>query len=203
MPRSLTSGGRIALSFDDGPDREWTPRVLDALDRHGVRATFFVSTGPFRDEAEWRMSAEIADAGHEVGFHCDEHVRHGERERGAVMEGTCRSLDELRAIGVEPRLWRTPWGRVAPWSGQLARRFDLELCNWSDDTHDWRGDSATVMLGRLRSTLAPGSIVLMHDGIGPGALRAGCEQTVALLPDLIALARERAVEVAPIGLHGG
>lgn len=177
--------------------------MLDALDREGVRATFFVSTDPFREEAEWRMSAEIADAGHEVGFHCEDHVRHGEREREAVAQGTRRSLNELRSIGVEPRLWRTPWGRVAPWSGELARGFGLELCNWSDDTHDWRGDSATVMLGRLRSTLSTGSIVLMHDGIGPGALRKECRQTVELLPELIALARERAIEVAPIGLRDG
>ena len=53
--------------------------MLAALDDGGVRATFFVSTGPFRSDAEWGMSAEIAAAGHEIGFHCEQHVRHGER----------------------------------------------------------------------------------------------------------------------------
>jgi peptidoglycan/xylan/chitin deacetylase (PgdA/CDA1 family) len=177
--------------------------MLAALAQGGVNATFFVSTAPFRSEADWRMCAEIAAAGHEIGFHCEQHIRHGERQRDEVAAGTRRALDELGSIGVTPQLWRTPWGRTAPWSAELAAEFGLELCNWSDDTHDWRGDSADEMLGRLRSTLSPGSIVLMHDGIGPGALREGCDQTLALIPELIALARERAAEVAPIGARSG
>ncbi len=95
----------------------------------------------------------------------------------------------LRSIGVEPRLWRPPWGVLAPWTEEIARDFGLRLAPWSADTHDWRGDTASEMLNGIEPLLGPGSIVLMHDGLGPGSLRSGCQETVALVEPLVALLR--------------
>ena len=195
-PRTRTTEDRVSLSFDDGPDPSWTPRVLEALARARARATFFVSTPAVRRKP--RLLADIVAAGHEVGFHCERHVRHSERSRDAVAGETSAALDQLSALGASPRLWRTPWGQVAPWSAALAAELGLELCNWSDDTHDWRGDSTATMLSKLDSYLGGGSIVLLHDGIGPGAQRSGCDQTVQLIEPLAELARGRGLLLEPI-----
>jgi hypothetical protein len=77
----------------------------------------------------------------------------------------------------------------------VAARHRLTLVHWTIDTHDWRGDPAHAMLARAREQLAAGAVVLMHDGLGPGALRSGCQNTVELLAPLIAAAR--ALGLAP------
>ena len=77
-----------------------------------------------------------------------------------------------------PSLWRTPWGDLAPWSEAIAAEFGLRIVGWTVDTHDWRGDAAADMFSAARGSLCDRAIVLAHDGIGPGALRADVEQTL-------------------------
>jgi peptidoglycan-N-acetylglucosamine deacetylase len=89
-----------------------------------------------------------------------------------------RALARLVALGVRPRLWRTPWGDTASFTQSVADQRDLRLVHWSLDTHDWRGDSSQQMLITTRDGLRPGAVVLAHDGIGPGALRADCRHTI-------------------------
>jgi peptidoglycan/xylan/chitin deacetylase (PgdA/CDA1 family) len=145
-----------------------------------------------------RPIAQAAARGHAIGYHCGHHVRHPERSRDEVRREARGDLEALRAVGVEPRSWRTPWGDLAPWSAALAAELGLELWRWSDDTEDWGGRSADVMLAGLRETIGPGSVVLMHDGLGPGARRTGCGQTVELLEPLIALLSGRELQTGVI-----
>ena len=77
-------------------------------------------------------------------------------------------------------------GASAPWTAAVAERAGLRLVGWDVDTHDWRGDSAEEMLERIAPDLFPGAVVLAHDGLGPGARRSGCAETVALIPPLVA-----------------
>ena len=189
---------RPALTFDDGPDPVWTPRVLDALSRVGVRATFFV-VAPLAVEHH-RVIFAALQAGHEIEFHCTEHVRHTHRSRREVEADTREGLGILRSLGVEPRLWRPPWGILSPWTKEVAEDFGLRLAPWSVDTHDWRGDPAPQMLRRAEPLLGSGSVVLMHDGLGPGSSRDGCEETVALVEGLVAHLRSMGCEPAPLTL---
>ena len=174
------------MTFDDGPHPVWTPRVLAALERCGASATFFVRPGE-RSEPIVRA----LEAGHEVGYHCGRHVRHSEREHDEVAREAETDLAILRGLGTDPSRWRTPWGDQAPWTADLAADLGLELVGWSDDPEDWAGHSADSMLAGLRGGLEVGSVVLMHDGIGPGARRDGCEETVELIEPLAELAHER------------
>ncbi len=73
----------------------------------------------------------------------------------------------------------------AEWTRDLAAAFGLELVGWSVDTHDWRGDEAEAMLARCGPELRDDSVVLLHDALGPGALRVGCEETVRLIGPLV------------------
>jgi peptidoglycan/xylan/chitin deacetylase (PgdA/CDA1 family) len=126
--------------------------------------------------------------GHEIGLHCDQHVRHSERDAEWLRDDTDTALQRLFAIGVRPTLWRTPWGDTAPWSAAVAAERDLRLIGWTTDTHDWRGDSAAEMFVATRAALTDGAVVLAHDGLGPGARRDGAEATV----DYVELVSEHA-----------
>ena len=174
---------KVALTFDDGPDPIWTPRILGALERVSARATFFV-TAPLALEHAGLVEAALG-AGHEVELHCARHVRHTELSPREVEAEAREGLRALRSLGAEPRLWRPPWGVLAPWTWGIAATHGLEIVGWTADTHDWRGDGATEMLDSVEPLLRQGAVVLMHDGLGPGALREGCGETVKLVGDLV------------------
>ena len=169
----------LALTFDDGPDADWTPRLLDALAAADARATFF-PIAP-RAAAHPELIARALADGHAVGLHCDEHIRHSDRDAAWLRADTERALERLRALGVSPRLWRTPWGDVAPWTADIAAEHGLTITGWTVDSHDWRGDSAASMFAATRAGLRAGAIVLAHDGIGPGARRSDARETIAFM----------------------
>ena len=187
---------RISLTFDDGPHPIWTPRVLGALQRAEARATFFVVAPLARRFPQ--LISNILRSGHGVEFHCTDHVRHTERSREEVEADVRDGLQELRRQGICPRFWRPPWGVLAPFTTEIAYAFALELALWTEGTRDWRGDPASEMLERVGPELRPGSIVLMHDGIGPGALRSGAGETVALIGDLVERIRFIGCEPGPL-----
>jgi peptidoglycan-N-acetylglucosamine deacetylase len=186
----------IALTFDDGPDAEWTPRLLDALAEAGARATFFPIAE--RAAAHPGLMARILRDGHAVGLHCDEHVRHSTRDADWGRADTERALARLESVGVTPRLWRTPWGDEAPWTASVAGEYGLRLVGWTADTHDWRGDTAAEMYAAVRDRLAPGAVVLAHDGIGPGARRADARETVGFVTLAAAHARVAGLGMASL-----
>jgi peptidoglycan/xylan/chitin deacetylase (PgdA/CDA1 family) len=174
----------VALTFDDGPDPAWTPIILHELRRLEAGATFFL-IAPCA-VANPHVVEAMVEAGHGVGLHCWDHVRHSARTRAEVERDTDRALAALAVLGAAPVLWRTPWGDTAPWTEEVARERGLELAGWTADSHDWRGDTAAEMLSGIEGDLAPGGIVLMHDGLGPGARRRDCLQTLRLLGPLCA-----------------
>ena len=202
----ITAAGRrpdvagVYLTFDDGPNPVWTPRVLEALRRSGARATFFVVAPLARRYS--RLVREISRSGHGVEFHCSRHVRHTELTRREVELDVRCGLSDLLDLEINPELWRPPWGVLAPWSNAIAEDAQLEIALWTADTHDWRGDGAGEMLDAVSPALGPGAVVLMHDGLGPGALRAGCAETVALIPALVDAARARSLEPLPMAATG-
>ncbi|HUA72705.1 MAG TPA: polysaccharide deacetylase family protein [Solirubrobacteraceae bacterium] len=168
---------RLALTFDDGPNPEWTPRLLDVLADAGARATFFPIA--WRAAAHPEVISQIIDGGHVIGLHCDEHARHSQRSIEWGRRDTARALELLESVGVRPALWRTPWGDTATWSDQVARENGLRIICWTVDTHDWRGDAAADMFRATRDGLRDGAIVLAHDWIGPGARRTDVRETIA------------------------
>jgi peptidoglycan/xylan/chitin deacetylase (PgdA/CDA1 family) len=184
----------LHLTFDDGPDRHCTAPLLDLLQAASATATFF----PIAPRAQGMPSliARMRAEGHTIGLHCDEHVRHTERDREWCARDVERALARLRDIGVRPTLWRTPWGVRAPWTQEIAAEHGLRLTQWSADTHDWRGDDATAMFASTRPGLESGGVVLAHDGIGPGARRADAAATLDYVRLVIADAgaRELALE---------
>jgi peptidoglycan/xylan/chitin deacetylase (PgdA/CDA1 family) len=193
MPAGWYPTAPVALTFDDGPDPEWTPLVLDALASAGASATFFV-VAPLAERYPYLL-ARIRDEGHTIAFHCTRHVRHDDLTQGEIEADVEHGL---LSLGRSVRYWRTPWGVVTPATSRVARQRGLTLVGWTADTQDWSGSPHAEMLARIEGTVLQGCIVLMHDGVGPGAMRGGCAQTVALIKPLVSLARSRDLKPAPL-----
>jgi peptidoglycan/xylan/chitin deacetylase (PgdA/CDA1 family) len=179
------------LTFDDGPDPVWTPRLLDLLGEAGVRATFF-PIAP-RAAAQPALIGRMRAEGHSIGLHCDVHVRHSHRSEAWVSADTDAALRRLADLGVAPTRWRTPWGDTAPFTGRVAAARKLSLTGWTVDTHDWRGDPAARMFQDTRERLGEAAIILAHDGIGPGARRSDPGQTLAYTAAVIDFAARSSV----------
>ena len=194
MQSGPRSAAPIALTFDDGPDPEWTPLVLDALAHVRAHATFFVVAPRARRYPY--LLARMREEGHDVGFHCTEHVRHDDMTPDEIDADVDVGL---AAFAYPVRLWRTPWGVVTPATEAVARKHGLTLVGWTTDTEDWRGGPPGEMLARVTRKILPQAIVLLHDGIGPGATRDGCAMTVSVVGPLVSLARSRGLE--PVPLH--
>ena len=197
MYKGYRSPARVALTFDDGPDPVWTPLVLDALAAAGASATFFVIAP--RAARYPSLVSRMREDGHDVAFHCNEHASHDTMTTTEIEADLASGLPALRTAAP---YWRTPWGLVTPATEEVANRHHLALVGWTADTQDWRGDAPEEMLARVRGDITTGAIILMHDGIGPGATRDGCAGTVALVDPLVALVRSRGLEPAKLGeLH--
>jgi peptidoglycan/xylan/chitin deacetylase (PgdA/CDA1 family) len=188
-----TNVSGVALTFDDGPDPVWTPRLLDVLADLDARATFFPIAS--RAAAHPDLIARMQAAGHAIGLHCDQHVRHSDRDIAWLRHDTRTALERLAHVNVRPLFWRTPWGDTASWSARVAVEHELRLVGWTVDTHDWRGDRAEEMLDATQAGIEPGSIVLAHDGIGPGARRRDARETLRYAPLAAAHARRRGLRL--------
>jgi peptidoglycan-N-acetylglucosamine deacetylase len=183
----------VALTFDDGPDRVYTPRLLDLLSRAGATASFF-PIAP-RAEAHPALIERMLGEGHTVGVHCDVHERYSEHDQAWCENDVDRALARLRTLGADPVHWRTPYGALTPWIPALAAERRLRVVGWDVDTRDWRGGRGSKMFAATRDQLAPGAIVLAHDGIGPGAKRSDAAETLAYVQLVIDHARARDLEL--------
>jgi peptidoglycan-N-acetylglucosamine deacetylase len=186
----------VALTFDDGPDPRGTPAVLDALARAGVRASFFVLGERTAEHPE--LLARVLAEGHRVEVHGYGHPRHSTSTRAAVAADIDAQLDQLSRHGVTPRMWRAPYGALAPWTAELAAERGLRLAGWTHDTNDWRGLETDEMLAAALPALRDGAVVLAHDGVGEGALRSDCEATARLVEPLVAAVKERGLAAGPL-----
>jgi peptidoglycan/xylan/chitin deacetylase (PgdA/CDA1 family) len=187
---------KLSLTFDDGPDPEYTPRLLKLLSRAKAKATFFV-IAPRAQGCRGAIERMLAE-GHTVGLHCDEHVRHIEGNQDWVRADTATALRRLRGLGADPTLWRTPWGATADWTPAVAAEHGLRVVGWTVDTNDWRGHSGETMFAATSDLLTADAIVLAHDGIGPGALRSDARETLAYVEQVIEHARARELTLGAI-----
>jgi len=162
----LTSGDRaVALTFDDGPNPNATPLILDALRERRVRATFFILG---RHAERWPdLVKRVADEGHAIGnhgyFHRKLHFKSPAYVRDDLERGT--AMIE-RASGVQPRLFRAPHGFRSPWVTAIAASLGQRTVGWSLGVWDSDRPGVDVIADRTVTGARPGSILLLHDGDG-------------------------------------
>jgi peptidoglycan/xylan/chitin deacetylase (PgdA/CDA1 family) len=165
LRRSVAPESAVGLTFDDGPDPLHTPRVLDILAQHGVRATFFVK-GDAAD-AHPQLVRQLVAQGHEVGSHSYRH-RQAQLQRWplAGFLDTRRGVRRLEAlIGARTRFFRPPFGSYS-WSVFSAiRLLGLQAVHWTVEAHDWHPRYAPAdVVDRVLALTRAGDIIVMHDG---------------------------------------
>jgi len=189
LPAPAAERRQFALTLDDGPDAEITPRVLDLLDRHGVRATFFCIAQ--RAAQHPALVRDIVARGHDVQNHSHAH-RHNFSLSGpgALRREIERAQQVLAELtGQVPHCFRAPAGLRNPFLDPVLHRLGLHLVSWTRRGFDTVTPDPQRVLARLTHGMAPGDIVLLHDG---HARRAPNGQPVVLevLPRLLAHASQ-------------
>ena len=168
LPFTLPEGQSILLTFDDGPDPEVTPRVLDVLEKHGHRAIFFVIGS--KAEAYPDLVREIVRRGHIVGNHTYTHSPWNNfLGANQLIRDIGRTDDAIeRACGVRPTLFRPPLGVSPHFLRRALRKTGHKVVGWDVRSLDTRLEPQDVIMHRITRRLRVGSIVLLHDRL-PGA----------------------------------
>lgn len=190
---------RVSITFDDGPDPDWTPAILDILKERGVKAVFFV-VGK-NAELYPDLLRRIADEGHEIGNHSYTHANLRELPESLAkleLNATQRLIESL--VGRSTTLFRPPFHadahpsdvedlkpiRVAQSLGYMTVLENIDPC-------DWQEPSPGELLQRVKDQRGDGNIILLHDSGGDRS------STVAALPMILDYLKERGDEVVPIG----
>lgn len=188
--------GPLYLTFDDGPDPKWTPRVLETLARFDAKATFFVLGWRVRDRQD--LVHAILDAGHRIELHGDAHLDHEIATREQIADDTLRALDSLGRCGVVPQWWRVPFSRAGVSTLDVAEMHQLRIASWDVDAYDWRGDAwadQSVPLGVIASE---GGVVQLHDAVQLGMPRGHAENTLEMTEAILQVAALHGVPAVPL-----
>ena len=173
----LPRGSRLlALTYDDGPNDPCTWRVMEVLERHGVKATFFLIGQFVRQKPE--IARALVAAGHVIGSHTWDHPN-------LIFTSTSEVRRQLQlaqtaifdATGVEPKLFRPPFGGRRPASLRAVRAFGLEPIMWNVTCYDWRAKSAEAIAAHAERQIRGGDVILLHDG-GYGRMGADRSRSV-------------------------
>lgn len=161
----------VALTFDDGPRRGTTDRLLDGLKERGIKATFFLIGSRIQDHAD--LVARMAEEGHQIGNHTWSHVHlGGEKADAQEVQRTETALEEL--LGGEGYWLRPPYGDVP--EGMELR---VPLVKWSVDPRDWESRNAAQVTQAVLRDARPNAIILLHD-IYPSSVEAALKIVDAL-----------------------
>ncbi len=156
---------RVALTFDDGPDPEVTPSILDTLEAAGARATFFAIGRQLEKHRD--IGVRALREGHELGNHSWMHSYfqnfYGTDHQQSDVERSTRLIQELSGSDAEP-LYRPPVGLKSPALARVAHARNLKVVAWSLHSRDTFTSDPKATAERVLGRIAPGDIVLMHDG---------------------------------------
>ncbi|HWD78740.1 MAG TPA: polysaccharide deacetylase family protein [Kribbella sp.] len=168
----------VVLTFDDGPDVEYTPKVLDVLALYGAKATFFEVGQNVRKHPE--LTKQLQAAGHSVQNHTWDHSDLRKLTAARFQQEVASTDQAIRAaIGSTPGCLRPPYGGVNPAVRQRARQLGKDLVVWTIDSRDWTKPGTAAIVQRVLKNVHSGSVILMHDGGGNRA------QTVDALPTIL------------------
>jgi peptidoglycan/xylan/chitin deacetylase (PgdA/CDA1 family) len=173
------------LTFDDGPTPRYTPQTLAVLKQHRVQASFFVLGSLARRHPA--LLRRVSEEGHLVASHSYSHPKRGTLE--AWREELRRTDAAIRSATVTPApYFRPPHGTVTPAVRQVCAELGQSIVLYTLLSSDWTRPGVDALVRQVVGTLAPGGIVVLHDG---GGVRS---QTVAALPEIIKGLRRKGLE---------
>lgn len=170
-----TDSRTVYLTFDDGPDPTWTPKVLEVLAEYDAKATFFVLGKQIRAYPE--VLGQVAAAGMSVQSHSNTHPDLTRLDDKRIAFGQLRPVTKLiRTYAHQnPRCLRPPYGSYDDRVRAIAGGQKLTLVMWTDDSLDWERKGVSSIVSRVMAAARPGAVILFHDAGGERS------QTVAAL----------------------
>ena len=160
----------IALTFDDGPSRKYTPILLDGLKERGVHATFFLMGKNIEGEED--IVKRMSEEGHLIGNHSYEHIQLTKAGAKAVCEAVEHTQEKIEAItGKRPEYIRPPYG---DWNEELEEEIGMTPVLWSLDSLDWKLKDTGKIIHQVLKDVKDGDIILLHD-IFPSSVEAALE----------------------------
>lgn len=169
---------RIALTFDDGPHPRYTPRILELLEKHGIKATFFMIGCNAKLYPE--VVKAVDSGGHEIGNHTFSHPHMKRITAEALKEEIKKTEAVFEALGVaKPHLFRPPEGFRSAQQIKATEELGYRMVVWSLDTHDWQGKTKGELTSFVLSNVQGGDVLLFHDYV------SGKNTTITALEELI------------------
>ncbi len=179
----------LALTFDDGPSAELTPKLLDLLRKEGIRATFFVIGSNVQAHPD--IARRIVAEGHEIANHSWSHPqlpRLGAERLEQEIQNTTDIIEQT--TGQRVTMMRPPYGAINERvKHAIIKTHGLDLLMWSVDPRDWTRPGPEAIERRLLAGAAPGAIMLCHD------IHSG---TIAAMPDTIAQLKAKGYSFATV-----
>lgn len=182
------NGKYVALTFDDGPRPDVTPRILDTLKKHDAKATFFM----LGSQVEYypSLANKVEEAGHDIGNHTMNHQDLSILDSNKIKEEAQKSSRIIeKATGQKPTLLRPPYGAWNDSVKRVTKEMGVPMVMWSVDSLDWKSRNAAAVNEEVMSNVAPGSIVLLHD-IHPS--------TADALPQLLSSLEEQGYQMVTV-----
>jgi peptidoglycan-N-acetylglucosamine deacetylase len=186
LPAQEDNTARVAITIDDGPDPEVTPRVLAQLEQHRAYATFFCVGERVLRHPD--LAQEIVRRGHAIENH-SQHHRHNFSllGPGGMSKEISRAQESIfRVTGSSPRFFRAPAGLRNPFLDPVLASLRLRLASWTRRGFDTVSGDADAVLRRLSQPLQSGDILLLHDGHAARS-RSGKPVILEVLPRLLEL----------------
>ncbi|HHT49607.1 MAG TPA: polysaccharide deacetylase family protein [Firmicutes bacterium] len=185
---------QVALTFDDGPDLEYTPQILDLLGQYGVKATFFLK-GINIPGREWVVTRMVRE-GHLVANHSYSHPDFRKMTPEQIVAEVQKNEALLEKIsGQRTALLRPPYGEMTEEGLDHLVAAGYQMINWSVDSGDWKAKQADEILTNILTQIQAGSIILMHSAGGAGQ---DLTPSVDALADLIITLQGLGYEIVPL-----
>lgn len=184
----------IALTFDDGPDPQYTPKLLDVLKKNNIKCTFFVLAENAQKYPH--IIKSIKNEEHYIGLHSLKHTNEIFLSPHQIRKNFSKALNIMDNLGIEIKFFRPPWGIFNPLTYYYSKFYNLKIVLWSIHAMDWsRWVTEDYIIKRLTSNIRPGDIILLHDSRGS---RNSPNKTIKALKIIVPLLKRRGYRFIPI-----
>lgn len=188
------SSKHVALTFDDAPDKQFTPQVLDILKEYNVHATFFLIGAQAEKYPD--IVKRIVKEGHVIGNHSYNHKLFTKLSDETFKDQVLLTQQSLKSlIGYTPRLLRPPFGEISESQLLWATGQGYRIVNWNVDSLDWKQLQRDQVIKNIVDHTKAGAIILQHSGGGPGQNLSG---SVEALPTVIKTLQSRGYKLVTL-----
>ena len=190
--RDSAATDQVYITFDDGPDPKFTPKILNILEQENVQATFFVLVN--KAERNEKLIKQIHQKGHEIGIHSYNHERLFLQSTNHIYDQLNQSKQIIEQIIEQPVCYfRPPYGTFSPRLIKVCTKLNLQIVMWSFMTYDFDVKvSSQSILNLISDSVKSGDILVLHDG------HTNSHRTTEILQYIIVTLKEKGLKLIAI-----